>query len=194
GSGKTRAKARAWTSWRRQRPSGTFRTMSGTSERSFGGRNMSSRASRPFRRSACTFVAGMPPMLTGQWRLRSPLDAGRGICRMVPSPLVQPAHYSVKSFYLLPQWTALMERWTGARAHRFELNGEHGGRFSAVVYRKSRGVVQPRFMPYIGCEFTPTRSDHTHKITLQWLDVADQFVSQLRDLRWQRWLTLPPEL
>src|SRR5207248_2556375 len=84
--------------------------------------------------------------------------------------------------------------WTGARAHRFELNGEHGGRFSAVVYRRSRGVVQPRFMPYIGCEFTPTRSDHTHKITLQWLDVADQFVSQLRDLRWQRWLTLPPEL
>jgi hypothetical protein len=87
-----------------------------------------------------------------------------------------------------------MERWSGATAHRLELNGEHGGRFSAVVYRTRGVVIQPRFMPYLGCRFTPTPSDHVHKVALQWLDVAGQLVTQLRRLGWRRGLTLPPEL
>jgi Acetyltransferase (GNAT) domain len=113
---------------------------------------------------------------------------------MVASSLVQPADCSAKSFYLLPQWSALMESWSGATAHRLELSGEHGGRFGAVLYRTRGGVVQPRFMPYLGCEFTPTPSDHGHKVALQWLDVADQLVAHLRDLGWRRRLTLPPEV
>jgi Acetyltransferase (GNAT) domain len=107
---------------------------------------------------------------------------------------VEPFGHSVESFYLLPQWSALMERWTGTTAHRLEVDGEHGGRFTAVVYRTRGGVIQPRFMPYLGCQFTPTSSDHLHKVALQWLDVAGQFVVQLRKLGWRRRLTLPPEV
>jgi hypothetical protein len=101
---------------------------------------------------------------------------------------------NIKSFYLLPEWVTLMERWTAAKAHRLELQGEHGGQFTAVVYRTRGRLAQPRYMPYLGCEFMPTSSEHSHKITLQWLDLAGQFIEQLRQLGWNRWLTLPPGL
>jgi len=87
-----------------------------------------------------------------------------------------------------------MERWTGMPSHRLDLKGEHGGQFSAILYGRPGHLAQPRYMPYLGCEFVPTPSDHGHKVTLQWLDVAQQFITELRKLGWKRWLTLPPEL
>ena len=110
---------------------------------------------------------------------------------MVP---VGSANSFVRSFYLLPPWSDLMERWSGATAHRLELSGEHGGQFTAVLYRRRGRVIHPRLMPYLGCEFAPTPTAHAHKVTLQWLDVAGQFAAQLRALRLRRWLPLPPEV
>lgn len=101
---------------------------------------------------------------------------------------------TTKSFYLLPEWIGLMERWGNLKVHRLELTGEHGGKLRAVVYSRNSQVMQPLHQPYLGLEFEPTPTTQPARITRQWHEVADQFLTQLRALGWNHWLTLPPDI
>src|SRR5919199_946627 len=71
-SGRYRASARHWISWRRRRlpPRGIPRLMSYSSGRQRCGRKTSRRASTPLRRSALTCAQPVPARLTGRWRTR----------------------------------------------------------------------------------------------------------------------------
>src|SRR5947209_595113 len=131
--------------------------MSGTSERSFGAWNINSRASSPWRRNACTLVAGIPPMFTGQWRLRSPLP---GIARMVPSPTVSITQAVASRYDELvatsPQGSVFcMSWWLDAvapgrwHAHEVEENGRVVAAWPTVVRRTRVGDV------HTGAPLTP---------------------------------------
>jgi len=101
---------------------------------------------------------------------------------------------SAKSFHLLDEWVTLTERWCNVRAHRINLTGEHGGQLQSVVYQSGSQIIQPLLAPYLGFEFTSTPTDQAHRITRQWHEVAELFVSELRKLGWNKWLCLPPSI